>query len=107
MDFAGSSLDGSPLFVVVTDSHRIPRDSLCIQGDIFAFGSLLYRIITNRNPYHGLSEHVIASLFLNGKFPDTSALGSLGGVISKCWRGMYDNTESMCKDIKVITVSHR
>lgn len=102
-DFAGSSLDGSPLLVVVTASHRSPGATLCAQGDIFAFGSTLYRIITNHNPYHDLSERAIESLFLNGNFPETNSLGPLGEVILKCWRGVYKDTESICNEIKAIS----
>ncbi|KAF2813573.1 kinase-like protein [Mytilinidion resinicola] len=99
-DFAGSSLEGSPLLVGVTASYRSPGDTLCIQGDIFAFGSTLYKIITGYNPYHDLTEREIKALFLKGSFPETNSLGPLGEVISKCWRGKYKNTHSVCKEIK-------
>ncbi len=101
-DFAGSSLDGSRLSVVVTASHRRPRDTLCIQGDIFALGSTLYKIITGHNPYHDLTEREIEALFLKESFPQTDSLGPFGEVISKCWRGKYKNTNSVCKEIEGI-----
>ncbi|KAI9809664.1 MAG: hypothetical protein M1825_000096 [Sarcosagium campestre] len=44
-DFAGSSLDGSPLLVVVTESHAYLGDKLSVRGDLFALGSVLYEIV--------------------------------------------------------------
>ncbi|KAH8723057.1 kinase-like domain-containing protein [Phaeosphaeriaceae sp. PMI808] len=99
-DFAGSSIDGSQLSVVVTTSHRRPRDTLCIQGDIFALGSTLYNIIVGHNSYHDLPERKIEALFLEESFPETKPLGPLGEAISKCWCGKYKDTNSVCKEIE-------
>jgi serine/threonine protein kinase len=41
-DFAGSSLDGSPLLIESAASYQYPGASLSVQGDLFAFGSLVY-----------------------------------------------------------------
>jgi serine/threonine protein kinase len=47
-DFAGSSLDGSPL------SNRYPGSLLSKQADIFALGSTIFEVICGRAPCDGL-----------------------------------------------------
>lgn len=49
-DFAGSSVDGSPLLIAVTASHEHPESILSSAGDLFAFGSVLYEIMTENTP---------------------------------------------------------
>lgn len=99
-DFAGSSLDGSPLLVVVTESHRRPGDTCCVEADIFAFGSTLYTIVTGQSPYHDLSDYEIDERFVHGSFPQTDSLGPLGKIISKCWRDEYPDAKSVHKEIE-------
>ncbi|EQL00128.1 hypothetical protein G6O67_006637 [Ophiocordyceps sinensis] len=52
-DFAGSSLDQSPLLFESSASYQYPKSPLSVEGDLFAFGSLAYRIITGHEPYQG------------------------------------------------------
>ncbi|KAF2245225.1 kinase-like protein [Trematosphaeria pertusa] len=99
-DFAGSSLDRSPLLVVVTESYRRPGDTCCIKADIFAFGSTVYNIVTGQSPYHDLSDCEIDRRFERGEFPETDSLGPLGKIISKCWRDEYPDATSIHKEIK-------
>ena len=73
-DYAGSSLDGSPLLVAVTASYRYPGLALSIKGDLFTFGSVLYEIMTRVAPYHTLSEADIYARYLKGEFPKTKSL---------------------------------
>jgi serine/threonine protein kinase len=101
-DFAGSSLDGSPLLIAVTASHEYPGPALSIQGDIFAFGSVLYEIMTGNAPYRDLAEDEILSRYSKGVFPDTSSLQAIGGVIRKCWQGQYDGFELVVGDLNGI-----
>ncbi|KAF1913690.1 hypothetical protein BDU57DRAFT_456586 [Ampelomyces quisqualis] len=99
-DFAGSSLDGSPLLVVVTKSHRRPGDTCCVEADISAFASTLYTIVTGQSPYHDLSDYKIDERFVHGSFPQTDSLGPLGKLISRCWRDEYPDSKSVCKEIQ-------
>ncbi|EOA84628.1 hypothetical protein ACJQWK_06522 [Exserohilum turcicum] len=101
-DFAGSSLDGSPLLVIVTESHRRPGDTCCVEADIFAFGSTLYTIVTGQSPYPDLQDYEIDKCIKNGSFPPTDALGPLGKIISKCWRDEYPDANSVSKEIEGI-----
>jgi serine/threonine protein kinase len=88
-DFAGSSLDGSELLVGVAPSHEYPGPALSTQGDIFAFGAVVYEIMTEEPPYGGLSEVEINSRYRKGEFADTASLGEMGTIIRKCWTGQY------------------
>lgn len=84
-DYASSLLDGSPLLVMVIASHRYPGSALSIKGDLFTFGSVLYKIITGAAPYHTLSKADIYAQFLKGEFPETKSLQVIGSIVKKCW----------------------
>ncbi|RSL95561.1 hypothetical protein CDV31_013835 [Fusarium ambrosium] len=99
-DFAGSSIDGSPLLVGITPSHESPGSLLSIQGDLFAFGSILYEILTTQVPYDGKDDDEIQSLYMSGVFPDTSSLGAMGYIIRKCWLGKYPGSKALLHDLK-------
>jgi serine/threonine protein kinase len=83
-DFAGSSLDGSPLLIGVTASHEYPGPLLSAKADIFALGSTLYELMTESRLYAGLSDEMILDCYFKGKFPETESLGTIGGIITKC-----------------------
>ena len=102
-DFAGSSMDGSPLLVLVTESHEFPGPLLSIQADLFAFGGVLYEIMTTHAPYEGLDETEIRARYLKGKFPNTKALQGIGTVIEKCWQGSYRGSDEVVDDLKSIS----
>ncbi|OAA69159.1 Protein kinase-like domain protein [Cordyceps fumosorosea ARSEF 2679] len=102
-DFAGSSIDSSPLLVAVTTSHEFPGNLLPEQGDIFAYGSAMYEVVTGQRPYATLSEADIPPLFQNGEFPDVTSLGSLGYIIRNCWDGGYKDSQALVKDLEGLT----
>ncbi|KAK4101923.1 kinase-like protein [Parathielavia hyrcaniae] len=99
-DFAGSSVDGSELLVCVTPSHECPGSPLSTQGDIFAFGSVIYELMTGAVLYQGLSDTEISDRYKNGQFADTTSLGELGAIIRKCWERRYDGFDSAVKDLR-------
>ena len=99
-DFGGSSLDGSPLLVAVTASHRWPGPALSIQGDIFALGSTLYEIVTGNVPYHELPEEVVEARYTKHEFPETKFLGPIGDIITCCWHEQYNNFDAVIIDIE-------
>ncbi|KAI9767789.1 MAG: hypothetical protein M1840_005470 [Geoglossum simile] len=104
-DFGGSSIDGSPLLVQVTASHRYPGPLLSVQGDIFALGSTLYEIMTGVVPYHELSEEEIEVRYSKRGFPEMKSLGSVGGIIMGCWHDRYDCVDSIVADMETL-LSH-
>jgi serine/threonine protein kinase len=99
-DFAGSSLNGSELLVGVTPSHESPGSASSTQGDIFAFGSVVYEIMTGKAPYSGLSESEIVARYKRGEFADTASLGEIGVLIRKCWMGQYDGCTQLADDLR-------
>ncbi|AEO62452.1 uncharacterized protein THITE_2039513 [Thermothielavioides terrestris NRRL 8126] len=101
-DFAGPSIDGSPLLVVVTESHEIPGPRLSVQADLFALGSVLYEIMTGHPPYEGLDDAAIRALYLNRKFPETASLGAIGTIIEQCWQGNYSGAEAVVEKLRGI-----
>ncbi len=103
-DFGGSSLDGSPLLVAVTASHRCPGPALSIQGDIFALGSAFYEIMTGYVPYHEFSEEEVEARYSKSEFPETKFLGPIGDVITMCWYGRYSSFDAIITDIEGIPV---
>ena len=98
-DFAGSSLDGSPLLVAVTASHRYPGPPLSILEDIFALGSTIYEIMTGGVPYPKCSDKEIKARYLESDFPNTKSLGSIGDIIMRCWQGQYNSCDAIIRDI--------
>jgi serine/threonine protein kinase len=102
-DFAGSSLDGSPLLVIVTESHEFPGPLLSTRADIFAFGSVLYEIMTRHAPYEGWNEREIRARYLKGEFPETESLQAIGTIIKKCWQGSYNRSEILVHDLRGIS----
>lgn len=99
-DFAGSSIDGSPLMIGVTASHEYPGDTLSIKADLFALGSVLYEIMTEDSPCKGLTDKEIHDRYLRGEFPDTQSLQAVGSVIRKCWQGRYSRSAMVVKDLR-------
>ncbi|KAL2754791.1 hypothetical protein ACRALDRAFT_1082460 [Sodiomyces alcalophilus JCM 7366] len=99
-DFAGSSIDSLPLLVAITPSSEYPGDLLSPQGDLFAFGSLAYELLTGERPYATLSEAQIRARYEQQDFPDVTSLGSIGRVIRSCWEGGYHNSQAVANDLK-------
>lgn len=115
-DFAGSSIDGSPLTYVIRANHRYPGPLQSVKADIFAFGSVLYHIWTGRTPYYDLvtgcadedsdallkrEEEVIAR-YARREFPKTEFLGDIGGIILRCWQGAFNDAEECAKEIATL-----
>lgn len=105
-DYAGSSIDGSPLSIAVTASHEYPGPLLSVQGDLFAFGSVLYEIMTRQAPYNGLSDEEISTRYSKGEFPNIEFLQVIGDIIRRCWQGRYSRCDPVMRDIRGIFPSN-
>ncbi|KAF2263958.1 kinase-like protein [Lojkania enalia] len=101
-DFAGSSLDGSPLLVAVTSSHRYPGPLLSKQADIFALGSTIFEVMCGRAPYNGSTDKDITDFFGESKYPETKSLGPIGDIVTGCWQGMYSSADTVAMSINGI-----
>jgi hypothetical protein len=80
-------MDDAPLLIAVTASREYTGSILSIQGDLFAFGSMLYEIMTGHAPYHGLPDEEIRTRCSKGEFPKTEFLRAFGSIIRKFWQG--------------------
>ncbi|KAK4238593.1 kinase-like domain-containing protein, partial [Achaetomium macrosporum] len=99
-DFAGSSFDGSPLLIATYENYEYPGPKLSHKADIFSLGSTIYELMTDSPPYAGLSEKMILSRYSKGEFPDTESLGTVGSLITKCWRVEYEECKQVVHDLK-------
>ncbi|KAF2760822.1 kinase-like protein [Pseudovirgaria hyperparasitica] len=92
-DFAGSlygELDGKAM---ESTSFFLPRDPLStpnIKTDLFALGSVMYYIMTGREPFHGLQDDEITARFMREEFPDVSEF-ACGHIISGCWTTKFNS----------------
>jgi serine/threonine protein kinase len=102
-DFAGSSLDGSPLMVAVTPSHRYPGLLLSKRADIFALGSTMVEVLCGQTPYEGCTDKEIKDLFDKSKFPETKHLGPVGTIIAGCWEGKLTSADEVSESIDGIS----
>jgi serine/threonine protein kinase len=71
-----------------------------VKADIFSLGCLIYELMTGTFPYEGQSDEDVKNLYSGGVFPDTTALGSAGSVITRCWQGKYARCGEVVKDLK-------
>jgi serine/threonine protein kinase len=98
-DFAGSlfgSLDGGAMestrFFLPRDWRKPPN----ITSDLFAFGSVMYFIMTGREPYADLLDEEVTRKFELGVFPDVEEL-NLGSTVQGCWTGAFKNSEELMR----------
>lgn len=84
----------------VTASHESPESLLSVQGDLFAFGCVLYEIMTKQVPHDGKTDDEIRGLYTSGVFPDTSSLGAVGRIVRKCWLGKCLESKALVRDLK-------
>ncbi|KAM3425809.1 hypothetical protein NHJ13734_009913 [Beauveria thailandica] len=90
-DFAGSSLDLSPL-LIESPAFNPYYTPLSTKGDIYAFGSLAYEILTGHRL--DLDRGLSFSQELEGK-----SLGIYAMIINKCWQGAYSNCDGLIQDL--------
>ncbi|KFX93020.1 hypothetical protein O988_07039, partial [Pseudogymnoascus sp. VKM F-3808] len=97
IDFEGSSLDGCEPSALETTRYLLPRDPLepsTIATELFALGSLVYEIMTGREPYKELEDDEVTALFVEKSFPLVDQL-LCGDVIMKCWLGEMQSAEEV------------
>ncbi|KAK1762341.1 tkl protein kinase [Phialemonium atrogriseum] len=109
-DFAGSSLNGEkPVALCFEPRHLRPRgegedETRNIKDDLFALGSVLYELYSDKKPYAEKEDHEVGKLYRQGTFPDVSGI-PVGRVIEKCWTGGYKSAEQVLADLVVLIVT--
>ncbi|KAJ9130207.1 hypothetical protein NKR23_g12303 [Pleurostoma richardsiae] len=104
IDFAGSSLDGSPPSMVAESRFYRPRrrwkDAMTVQDDLFALGSTLYELFKGEMPYPNRTDDEVAQLYHVGSFPAVHQI-PIGRIIAKCWSGGYGNATDVLDDFRL------
>lgn len=106
IDFAGSGIDGEAPLVCYEWCSFQPGSEFGIGTDIFAFGSTLFELETDRVPYSELQNSfpmgrlvgVVEGLFSRREFPPVDTL-ALGPIISDCWNNKYNSMEEVRRDV--------
>ena len=105
IDFNGSGydpypnlgLEGSKAVGIERSSHYMPRDPSLdntVASDLFALGSVLYELVVGENPYEGLNDDTIVTLFEQGQFPSVKGL-LLGNIIIRSWKTQFVSADHL------------
>jgi len=100
-DFAGSLfgiLDGGAMESVRFFLPRDWRDPPNARTDIFALGSVMYYIITGRQPYDNLPDDEVVAKYTQKDFPEVESI-PCGNAIKECWKGDFRSAEDVLKAI--------
>lgn len=109
IDFDGCSIDGEDANACYEwFSYRRSMPRVSEQTDIFAYGCLVYEIITGRPPYEefGTSDYrsyLVRQLYQGAQFPAVSHL-PLGPLMQGCWHGTF---KSMTEVIQAVDLADR
>lgn len=96
-DFAGSlfgTLDGGAMESV---RFFLPRALLAtpdVKTDLFALGSTIYFLMSDREPYNDLAEEEVAARYSRMEFPDVQGY-PCGRVIEGCWKGAFKGAQEV------------
>jgi serine/threonine protein kinase len=96
------ALDGGAAESVMSSMPRPDRNYQDRKTDIFAFGTALYFILTDKLPFPELSvddEDEIRRRFARQDFPPLEQLAG-GDVIRNCWTGVYDDASRAMVDLQ-------
>lgn len=94
-DFSGSKIGDEECFVrPETRYEKQGTIKISKTPDIFAIGSLIYEIVTERPPYDELEEDEVEKCFKRAEFPSTADV-PLGAVIKGCWAAEYDTVRQV------------
>jgi serine/threonine protein kinase len=96
------TLDGGAAESVMSSMPRPNRNYQDRRTDIFAFGTALYFILTDKLPFPELNvddEDEIRERFARQDFPPLEKLPG-GDVIRNCWTGVYDDASKAIVDLQ-------
>ena len=100
-DFTGSSIDQSEPLSYYDTGHLLPQDdfAISVKTEIFAFGSMLFHIVSGSRPYHSLTSNEKAQKFRLQQFPGVTGYGFFGDIITKCWQLEYGTMADVLKSL--------
>lgn len=109
-DFSGSSLKGSRTqacassrFLTPAFDYRVPQTPPTVQYDLYALGSTIYNIMTNKAPYKEMESKEVRKLYESREFPDVS--GTLcGEIIQRCWHCEFESAQEVYDLIRGVEV---
>lgn len=105
IDFGGASIDGGEHGSCYQwYNYRPSTPEVSKQTDIFAFGCVIYEILTGRHPYHQFEasenrSHIVKQLYEENQFPDTTNL-PLGHVMQGCWHRTFTSMDEVVQALK-------
>ncbi|KAH8731033.1 kinase-like domain-containing protein [Phaeosphaeriaceae sp. PMI808] len=102
-DFSGSAIGDQDALVGQETRYQkvagVKPFCISIATEIFAVGSLIYEIMTDKRPYDEIEdEDEVEELFGKGNFPSTTYI-PLGNVIRKCWLDGFSTAAEVLEDI--------
>ena len=106
-DFTGAlfgSLDGGAMESTRFFLPRDWRDPPNVNSDLFALGSVMYYIMTGREPYEDLSDNEVTAKYEWKEFPDVDAL-TCGSAIKGCWNGDFNSADDVLQSLTSRTAS--
>jgi len=105
IDFGGASIDGGEHGSCYQwYSYRRSKPAVSKQTDIFAFGCVIYEIVTGKNPYHEFEasdnrSHLVEQLYQENQFPDITNL-PLGQLMQGCWHGTFNSMSEVVQALE-------
>ena len=89
-DFARARLGGGEASARYEVRNQKPGMEACVQTDIFAFGSVVFEIVTGGVVFAGLSDGEVRERFEKGEWPvEEVGREGLRRVVEGCWKGRY------------------
>lgn len=98
IDFEGCSIDGEEAASTYKWYNR--RGSMVnTQSDIFAYGCVVYQILTGKPTYHEYEaskdrSSLVQRLYSENKFPQVQDL-PMGDLMINCWSGSFDSMDEV------------
>lgn len=102
IDFPGSSFDGIVGSAIENTRFFLLRpltEPPTVRTDLFALGSTVYEIMTDRQPYEELSDDEVEALYSQQIFPSVHEV-PCGRVIMECWRCEIETAEEVMMLLK-------
>jgi serine/threonine protein kinase len=105
IDFGGASFQGSAPTAYTPTRYspygNSPEDirPLGVQVDLFALGSIIYKIWTGHDPFGEQSSKDVTVHFCGGRYPDVEGL-ACGDIVRRCWTGSFSSAEEVKKALE-------